>query len=250
MSKTEQNSQLLTVSNVETIHISIDPEANARKRGAIELSKGITECDDQFTAGLTGEYIKTLNALLREAESSRKDVKTPILEVGRQIDRVAKEYSKELQEERERLKKLANVYVRRLEDEKAERVRKEREELAEKERKAREFAEKSTAAMDNKAPENFADTANAAITREQAVKDAADANARIAELEKQKPGGSVGFSTRKRWDYEIENLLELFHHHPELVELTPKRAAILADLKAGKTIRGIKAKEILETIGR
>jgi hypothetical protein len=94
---------------------------------------------DQAAAALT-----TVVSLVRSVESSRKEVKAPVLEVGKRIDSVAKEYLAPLESEKSRLETLVGSY----QEAARRKAEKEREEAAKEQAAALEkMQEKQSAAL-------------------------------------------------------------------------------------------------------
>ena len=180
---------------------------------------------DHAAAALT-----TIKSLTRSVEDSRKAVKAPVLEVGKRIDSVAKEYLAPLEIEGTRLSTLVGSYqeaARR----KAER---EREEAAKVQAEAlAEMQAKQAAAM-AAGDEAAADAARAEAADKIAASQLAVTEAEGAKLD--------GIATRTAWKFEVLDIQALFKARPDLCVIEPNNAAIRAILKFnnGQPIAGLR----------
>lgn len=188
----------LTTSSLTGFTVNIDTDALAKKRDAIELAQAIvrvtnpTEQQDAIAAA------SLLKGLIKGMETTRVEVKKPVLEAGRRIDDVAKGYTDTLALECKRVERLAGDYQ-------AERNRKT-EELRREELRQMELERQKDASLE-------AERARAE---------------RTVEI-MQKPT-ITGASVRVSMDYEILDDRALFAARPDLFDLVPRRSAILATI--------------------
>lgn len=179
---------------------------------------------------LAAAALTTIKSLTRSVEDSRKAVKAPVLEVGKRIDSVAKEYLAPLEIEGTRLSTLVGSYqeaARR----KAER---EREEAAKVQAEAlAEMQAKQAAAM-AAGDEAAADAARAEAADKIAASQLAVTEAEGAKLD--------GIATRTAWKFEVLDIQALFKARPDLCVIEPNNAAIRAILKFnnGQPIVGLR----------
>jgi len=190
---------------------------------------------DQAAAALT-----TVVSLVRSVESSRKEVKAPVLEVGKRIDSVAKEYLAPLEAEKSRLETLVGSY----QEAARRKAEKEREEAAKEQAAALEKMQEKQAAALAAGDEEAADAARA---------EAADAIAasQLAVIEAEGPK-IEGVSTRTAWKFEVTDINALFAARPELCIVSENGPAIRAILKpnAGKPIPGLRIWQAASAIVR
>ena len=210
--------------------IELSPAAfNAREQalkaaGNIKAIVSVADLD-QAAAALT-----TIKSLTRCVEDSRKEVKAPVLEVGKRIDSVAKDYLAPLEVEAKRLSIIVGSYQeaarRKAEKERAEAARVQAEAIA-------EMQEKQAAALET------GDEAAADAARAEAADKIAESQLAAINAEGPKADGIV---TRTTWKFDVTDIGELFKSRPELVLLTPNNAAIRAVVKAenGKPIAGLR----------
>jgi hypothetical protein len=202
--------------------IELVPAAFEARRVALEKSgtiRAIASVTDLDAAAAALTHIK---ALTKAVETSRKDVKGPVLEVGRRIDAVAKDYMEPLESEGKRLSIMVGSYQeaarKKAEKEREEAARVQAEAIAEMNRKQTEAA-----ALGD---EEAADAARA---------EAADkiAAAQLAVINAEGPKAD-GIVTRSTWKFEVADIRALFAARPELCIIEPNGAAIRAVIKASK----------------
>lgn len=210
--------------------IELSPAAfNARTEALLASGnvKAIASVADLDAAAAALTKIKSLTKAI---EDSRKEVKAPVLEVGRRIDAAAKEYTEPLETEGKRLSILVGSYQEAARK-KAER---EREEAARAQAEALAKMQEQQAAAIAAGDEAAADAARA---------EAADAIA-AAQLSVIKAEGPKleGITTRSAWKCEVVDVQLLFAARPELCVITANNAALRAVIKAsgGAPIPGVR----------
>lgn len=197
---------------------------------ALEASgriKAISSVGDLDAAAAALTKIKSLT---RSVEDSRKEVKAPVLEVGRRIDAVAKDYLTSLESEAKRLSVIVGAY----QEAARRKAEKDREEAA----KAQAAA---LAEMNAKQAEALAngDEAAADAARAEAADKIAASQLAVIEAEGPRPDGIV---TRTSWKFEVLDIHTLHSNRPELCVIEPNNAAIRAVVKAsnGSAIPGLR----------
>lgn len=225
-----KDQQIVVSGSLPRPEIELAPSAfNAREVALASAAHvveihGVAELDEAALA------LTTLKGIIRTVEDSRKEVKAPVLEVGKRIDSVAKEYLEPLEAEAKRLSILVGSYqeAQRLKAERLrqEESRKQQAALEEMQRKQREAMEAGDA--------ESADAARA---------EAADkiAESQIAVMKAEGPKLS-NVSTRGAWKFELVDIDALLGARPDLCVIEPNGAAIRAILKAtdGKAIPGLR----------
>ena len=210
--------------------IELSPAAfNARaqallKSGNIKAITSVVDLDEAAAA------LTTIKSLTRCVDDSRKEVKAPVLEVGKRIDTVAKDYLAPLEAEAKRLSVIVGSYQeaarRKAEREREEAATAQAAALAEMQRKQAEAAAAG-------------DAAAADAARAEAADKIAESQLAVIQAEGAKVDGIV---TRSIWKFEVTDIGSLFAARPELVLLSPNNAAIRAVVKAenGKAIPGLR----------
>lgn len=204
---------------MDNAEVVIANEAYDLRSHALLDAGNIVAIDDVFDANAAATAQSALKHILTEIESSRKDVKAPILQIGRKIDAIAKEFIADVVTEEARIAKLLGAYQRIERDKK---VAAQREAMAAENAIMIEQAQKS------------ADSGNVMQPIEQTALD------KIAELRNQvasKHNAVAGVKVRTVTKFEIVDEITLQYHHPEL--FSPDESKIRAALKTTKTIPGI-----------
>lgn len=185
---------------------------------------------------------RNIKALVNSVESARKVVKKPVLDLGKAIDRVAEEYTAQLEAEYGRITKLVGGFqeaeAKRVAEEQAKRDR-ELAELRAKEEAARLAAEAANAALAK--PDATEADLNKAVAAEQAVTATGSqfTNAVLAP-----PPSAIreeGMAVRRPMRFEVTDIHALYRHNPNLVRLEPNRSAINEILVPGVEIPGLRA---------
>ena len=192
--------------------------------------------------------IKELASFRLALEKSRKQAKEPVLEQGKAIDSLAKEFGQPTQAEEDRLESLLRAYAIEVERKRREREEEERkitQELARKEAELRTAEEAKTKALEVAVKDIFAEPEpvdifandNSSIALEVAVlKSQQQMTTTIEPLK----------GAKMVVDYEVVDANELAHRHPQLVTITPKRSETLSAIRAGVSISGIRTFEKME----
>jgi len=210
--------------------IELVPAAFEARRVAMEKASCIKAIESVADLDAAASALTDIKALTKAVETSRKDVKAPVLEVGKRIDAVAKDYMSPLEAEGKRLSVLVGSYQeaarKKAEREREEAARVQAEAIAEMHRKQAEAAQSGDA--------DAADAARA---------EAADkiAEAQLTAINAEGPKAD-GITTRTNWKFEVADIHSLFAARPELCIIEPNGAAIRAVIKAsrGAAIPGLR----------
>lgn len=215
-------SELITQPKINGVTIEIVAEAEQMKIEALLSSKGIATVDDGFEATIAAEAQSALRHLIKGIEESRKDAKAPVLEIGRQIDSVAKDYIEEIKAEESRVAKLLGAF-----------------QIVERDKKL--AAERQARIQEQKVMAGAAQQLDADIDYTELMD---DAQAQIATLRKEaaaKHDAVAGVKVRTTTKFEIVDEAETLKARPDLFSLNESK--IRAALKTTKTIPGIKVWE-------
>jgi translation initiation factor IF-2 len=230
----------LQIRNTESVSIQIVPAAFTMRQDVLDDSATIITVTTPVTQKAAVEAARAIASLLKAVETSRKEAKAPVLDLGQRIDATAKEFIKDVLAEEARLKRLLTDYEieqRRLAME-AERKRQEEERklrAAEEARLAeirrREEAARRDAMMaETEAQRIAAERAMACAEFDRAAAAAARPIVAPAPIQPVKAAGTI---VRDEWNFEVTDLAAFAAAHPELVEITVKRAAVLQKIRAG-----------------
>lgn len=201
--------------------LSIAPEAQARKQSLLGASGAITRVSSLDESADARFVCARLSEMRIEVEKCRKAIKEPVLATGKEIDQLARDFLAELDAEEKRLRILIGDHYQE-----QERIRQEKEaaerEAFDKARAAREAAQAATdRANASQAPDDIKAAADAALENRLAISNKLAASAEV--IAAAPPGG-----VRMVWDFEIKDIAHVYAAAPGWVELTPRRAEILA----------------------
>ena len=220
--------EIVVSGSLPSPQIELSPAAFNARTLALEASgriKAIASVADLDAAAVA---LTKLKALTRSVEDSRKEVKAPVLEVGRRIDAVAKDYLISLESEAKRLSVIVGSY----QEAQRRKAEKEREEAAQAQADAiAEMNAKQAQAVAN-GDEEAADAARAEAADKIAASQLAAINAEGPRPE--------GITSRTSWKFEVVDITALHAARPELCVITPNNAAIRAVVKMGAKIPGLR----------
>jgi hypothetical protein len=254
------------------LRVSIDNAAGLLMRRDESIASAmcvfeVVDAKDQEKAIGT---MKQLAAVASEVETARKLVKGPLLDLGRKIDAVCKEFVDDVDREKNRIAKLAADWqaledakrraaeaAARMEQERiareamraqieAERAAKLESDRIERERQAALAAAKSHEDLDRinaEAGEQQRRLAQAeAEAKERAEYEAAQkAAAIVAPAVQQQINGQV---TTQDWEIAVTDIHALYRSHPGCVKMTPLLGVIKDALNSGVKLQGITAQRI------
>lgn len=260
----------------------IAPAALATRDEALANSALIARVENAEQNKLAVEAHIFLKRVSSDFEKARKKLKEPLIEAGRQLDRVIATEVSEVEKEIGRISQLTATFqiaeqrrireeqeaqareLERIEAEKQAEIQRIAREQADAERKAREAAEaaaRQAAEATNAKQRQAAELARLEadrIAREAAEKSAAamqlaNENAAAATLAEAKPivaQRTTGQVVKTVWEYEIVNPILFAKMHPDCVqwEKMPVIAAqIIQHLNAGMTLKGVSAKQVTKS---
>lgn len=214
--------KLITQPKINAVTIEIIAEAEQMKIEALMSSKGIETVDDGFEATIAAEAQSALRHLIKGIEESRKLAKAPVLEIGRQIDSIAKDYIDDVKAEESRIARLLGAF-----------------QIVERDKKI--AAERQARIQEQKVMAEAAQQLNAEIENTELLD---DAQAKIANLRKEaaaKHDAVAGVKVRTTTKFEIVDEAETLKARPDLFSLNDSK--IRTALKTTKTIPGIKVWE-------
>ena len=190
--------------------LTIADEAIIRKAELLAHSADITAVADNDESARAQFHIRHLAAMRIEVEKSRKLVKEPVNRIGKMIDAAAAEFMIEINAEEGRIKRLVGNHAEEVLRIKAEKEAAERAAF-EAARAAREAAEEGGIA--------------AVLAAKKAATEKMEASNEVA-------AAKIADGVRFAWDFEVTDMKLLAAIKPDFVEMTERRAVILAWIKA------------------
>mgnify|MGYP003641237704 CR=1 FL=1 len=214
---------LITLPDVDGVPIEIVAEAEQMKIEALMSSKGINSVIDGFEATIAAKAQHQLRSLIKGIEESRKQAKAPVLDIGREIDGIAKDYIDEVKDEELRIAKLLGSFQKVERDKKIE-------------------AERLARIEENKILEQIVE--KALETGQDIQKLDQSAERKITKLRQEvalKHDAVAGVKVRTTIKFEIVDEAELIIGRPDL--FSPDPIKIKKALKINKNIFGLKVWE-------
>jgi chromosome segregation ATPase len=258
--------------------ITVTPAAEQQKQTIIEAARRVVAVTDQDTCDLANARIKALASVRNAVEKSRTEVKAPVIELGRKIDGIAKDFVSDVIAEESRLSALVADYARevqrkaREEREAAERERQriEREEHERKmealraeqeaerkrmqaEREAHE-AEMARLAAERNADAEAQARAEAAAAEARRAQEEATRRAQEAQAEQERAAREAAeraaavavpatpalpTGVKEEVDFLVEDIAAFYTKFPQFCEVTVKRAEVLKQIKKSLAKNGV-----------
>ncbi len=230
----------LTISGLQHAQVDLTPTAVSQRDRLLAESSFIMSVCDAMDADAATALLRDITAQIKICESTRTEIKGPVLELSRKIDGTAKDFAAPLEAEKARLSRIIGAW-QQAEREKVEKA--QREAAAEARRIAQEEAKKIAAAE----IEHGANSAEAQAAQEKAADKVAEARVAVANVAPVQPAGT---SVKKTWKFEVTDIKALAAAHPELVVVTANTAAINAIIKTNQSLPGLRIWQDVQTIIR
>lgn len=204
--------------------LTICQNAEEAKRDLLVASSNVCSVTNNDESADAAYVMRSLAQMRIMVDKGRKDVKEPVLRIGKLIDASAKTFLLEIEAEEARLRKLIGDH--------ANEVARIAAIKAEEERKAFEIAraarEAAAAAQDAAEASGKISDAIAAKQAEQARQETLGARMEASsELAATKIADGVRFA----WDFEVVDIERVARAIPEMVEMKIKRSTVLEFFK-------------------
>ena len=201
--------------------LTIAPEAEERKLELLVQAATITEVTSNDESADAQFVSRQLAAMRIEVEKSRKLVKEPVNRIGKLIDSTANNFIAAIEGEEKRITRIVGDHAEEVARIQREKERAEAQAFAEA-RAAREAAEVAMDAAD--ATGRMGDIIAAKEAERERLAAAAQRMMASNDLASTKVADGVRFA----WNFEITDINMLYLRDRSLVEITPRRAAIIA----------------------
>jgi len=210
ITKTNQLDAMPIILSGDGYSLTIDPNAHDRKQEMLALSSDITKVTTNDESGDARVHLARLSAMRIEVDKCRKEIKEPVLRVGKLIDQAAKDFLSEIEIEEGRIKGLIGDHATEVARLKA---------IAEaEERKAFEFARAAREAAQETG--RIADV----LAHREAVAAKLAASDEVAST-------NIAQGVRFAWDFEVEDISDVYKAEPMFVSLEIKQTPVLLWLK-------------------
>ena len=221
----------LTLTGLQHAQVDIQPAAYARRDAILTTSRRVLTVSDAMEAEEATDSLRSLAALCKEVETIRKEIKAPVLELGKKIDAIAAEFIGDAAAEKARLETALGTY-QAAEQRKADAARRaaqeEADRLAREAAKAQREAERATTDGEQDRTQQAAAQAEAKAIEARVV---------AAEIAPVKP---AGVAVRQPWKFEVVDINALFKARPDLCVIEPNNAGIRAQIPHNQNIPGLR----------
>lgn len=234
------STNLLTLSGLQHAQIDLAQSATEQRDDLIATIRTLAKIEDPIDADSAAALLRDVTTLLKTVESSRSEIKAPVLDLTRKIDATAKTFCAPLEEEKARLSRILGVYQQAERDKAAEALRKAQEE-------ARRIAYGEAQKLAKVEAAHGLDSIEAKAANEAAADKVAEARVAVAQAAPPQPKGTA---VKRTWKFEVQDIKALAASHPELVVVSPNTAAINAVIKHNQSIPGLRVWEDIQTIIR
>jgi hypothetical protein len=222
--------QLSVTGPVHQPSIELTPAAYEAQRVVLAGAITVKDINDINSADHASRVLSELKGLEKAIEASKAANKRPIIDAGRLIDTIVKDYLGPVQDASRRISALLGTYQDN-QRRKAERARQEAAEV-----EAAAIAEKQKAQAELAAAGELTAEAIDTLNAEAADK---IADAQISAMQATGPQ-VAGVSLRAPKKFEVIDIKALFKARPELCLIEPNKAAIRAILKQETEIPGLR----------
>lgn len=233
------------------------PLAGQVKTELLERCAGLERVAGEKSQEIGLELLSEVGALIKQVGERRKEVKEPFLSITTAIDDVAKKYLKELETEKDRLKRILAEYQLELDkkrrEEQARLDEENRKVEAEKQRIANEAAEQqrkldAAAAAANSADELARIRKQQEEAQQQSAIAAANLELKQASLIQVAAPKKEGMSVKRPWRVEVLDAAKLYAARPDMVELKPRQAELNKLVAGDGGLREIPGCRVFEDI--
>ena len=246
------------VTKLQEVGILISESSTRQRDAALDVAGMVRDITNSIQAQIAKDALDELKSIARQVETSRKDVKGPVTDLGRRIDGAASQFVASVEEEAKRIQMLLDRFVRDEQIKRQEQERKAREEQARIEQEhmkrmmenqraeqakideARRLRYQAQAEIDQTKRAELVKKADAAGLEAYAIlkhsrAETAEVSQKLIKSQQVAVASAVPdtIKVREVWDYEITDIRQAFASLPYCFEITPKRRNILAAIESG-----------------
>lgn len=225
----------IEVIGIEKAGVIIPKEVTQLRDSLLATARTAICVSDESEQAKAFEILKKLEAMSRGMESTRKEVKKPVLALGKKIDSMAEEFIVKVESEVMRISRLIAHF------QEAERARAEQIRQAEEQNRIR---------IENEAKKKAHDLEQELLRTRGSIQVAAVMD-KMEEVETEAkehmkdsfiatmeaaPAREDGMIFKENWLFEITDIDQVFRHNPMLCKIEPDNATIRAQLKKGMRV--------------
>lgn len=228
------NTNLITL-NTSLFSVELATGAESFRQSLLDRAKTITQVSDEIDQDACVSVLKMLKEFVSGIEKTRKDIKSPVLDLGKKIDSVASCFTNPVEAEVTRLTKTLNLFQ-------AELLRKQQEAEAKRlaELKKLEEEKQQAEALRLKAIRD-AESAKTNAELSEAQSRLKEANQKLSAVEivptipAVQTSNPEGLTVKKVWKFEVISIQQLAVSRWDLVRCEPNTAAINQAMSQGMT---------------
>jgi hypothetical protein len=222
----------IVVNGLQAPVIGLDTQALKTREEALARANTVLSVNDAAEQRIAVEAMTALKSLSKRMESSREIVKKPVLEIGRKIDNLAKDFTIPIDDELKRLSFLVSKFQKAEMDRVVELKR--QEEI--KRRQVYEEEEKLKAILQGQADKAKTPSAKLEALQKMEQAEAATALAVQESLKKEIETSAArvaGMIVKKSWKFEVLDVKALFAAQPLACTIEPNNAVIRGLIAGG-----------------
>ena len=235
------NNETALILSGEGYSLTITPQAEEQKRDLLVASAHVCSVTNNDESADAAYHMRSLAQMRILVDKSRKEIKEPVIRIGKLIDATAKNFLLEIEDEEARIRTLIGDHANEVARLAA--IKAEEERIAfEAARVAREVAEAAQDAAE--ATGKISDI----VAAKQAEKERKNTLAARMEASNDLASTKVAQGVRFAWDFEVNDISELHARTQGLTEINVKRSAVLEHLKEIESLMG-NVESWAETVG-
>lgn len=210
MKNNDTNEDTALILSGSGYNLEISPEAFLKRDEILKSAATVTEVTSNDTSADAAHHMRKLAQMRILVDKSRKEVKEPVIRIGKMIDSMAKEFLCDIDTEEARIKLLIGNHAEAMMKIKLEKEQQER--LAFDAARLARLQAEADGSIESQ--ESNVEALKAKLTASEEV-----AAAKIAQ--------GVSFA----WDFEVTDIHMLAELRSDLVKIEPRRAAIIEMFK-------------------
>lgn len=235
---------LMRVNIPDPVWVEVLPAGAEAKEAVIAKTVAITSVKSPLELETAVAVVKEAKKLLKEVEGYRKELKGPVIALGKKIDGVAEDYVSGILAEVVRVEALVTGWMvaerRRVEEEERKRQQELARLRAEEERKLRE-AEVAQAKADTVTdPDEVYAAVEAAVDAETDAQRIAEQAREVIVAPSPEAVRVKGMMSKQKLEWEVTDIKALYLAAPHLCKLEPNAAAIRAIITETTKLPGLK----------
>jgi hypothetical protein len=218
----------LKVLRLENMEVQTVGEALAMRDDALAFSRLLATVENDDQNAVAVKAMESLAFLIRGCEKARKEIKLPVVDLGRDIDAKAKEFTEPLKVEELRVARIVADF--------------QQLELAK--RRAAEAARNlELDSLEHAKQEQLAKATS--LEEHQTIREEYDQRAEVLPAV-MAPTRAEGQVLREEWDIQVTDIWALARTHPSCVKIEPRLLEIKYILNSGGKVTGVTATRVVK----